>query len=385
MPVSQPLKPTPEDLGRLVSLAESSHPYLSVYLTTDPSSTTTEAVRLKLASLLDGVALEGTGAIDRKAFQQERQAVEEYIRHLRPGGKGLAILSSKAAGEWHAVWLPDRVEPHAAFGHGAYVLPLIDVLDELEPVCVVVLERDSARMLLCSAGVVAEKKGVQSDVPRRHKSAGRESGGRGAPSFEARIAEQERAHLAAALQELEALQANTGFQRIVLAGAVDARGHFKKLISKRLGSMVVGEMPVDARASDQDIAKKASDLVRAAEREHEEVLVEEVVTRARKSQGAVVGVDPTVWALNRGEMHLLVLTGAKGPDSQYCQPCDYMLPLASLVCPQCQGKPTRVHLWEELPGFAMRRGVEMEVVHGKAASALREHDGVGGLLKPPTR
>jgi hypothetical protein len=41
----------------------------------------------------------------------------------------------------------------------------------------------------------------------------------------------------------------------------------------------------------------------------------------------------------------------------------------------------KVRLWEELPGFALRRGVKLEVVHGEAASALWGYDGLGGLLR----
>jgi hypothetical protein len=38
-------------------------------------------------------------------------------------------------------------------------------------------------------------------------------------------------------------------------------------------------------------------------------------------------------------------------------------------------------LWEELPGFALRRDIRLEVVHGEAASMLWHYQSMGGLLK----
>jgi peptide subunit release factor 1 (eRF1) len=144
-------------------------------------------------------------------------------------------------------------------------------------------------------------------------------------------------------------------------------------------------MPVHSRATDHEVLKKATEIIGAAERRQEMALVEEVVTRASKRQGAVVGLDPTLWALNHGVMHLLVLAGESDKDGRYCQGCDFILPLANTLCPQCNGKTFRVNLWEELPGFALRRRIGLEVVHGEAAEMLWRHDGLGGQLKPTPR
>ncbi len=134
MVYTAPVEATAEYLKRLVDRARSPHLFLSVYMPEGQEVTTTEALRLRLAALLDGVeeGLEGTSW--EEPFQAERTLVEDYALTLRPGGPGLAVLSSREAREWHALWLPMRVEEHVRFGCGAYVLPLLDVLDEFEPV-----------------------------------------------------------------------------------------------------------------------------------------------------------------------------------------------------------------------------------------------------------
>lgn len=382
---TQPKSTTADGLKELVSLGQAEHLYLSVYLPTDPSKTTTEATRLQLASLLEGLEADLQGSAWEKFFQEEKAAMEAFVLTLRPGGRGLAVLSSRAAREWHAAWLPQPVRAYARFGHGAYVLPLMDILDEMEPVCLAMIERSSARLLVVSAGSIVETKAVQSDVPRQQKTAGRESGGRGAGGLQGHVDEHERVQMSAAAQEGEPLQRRFGFRRIVLGGTDDARGHFKRILSKQMSDLVIGEIPVHSRATDHEVLKKATEIIESAERQQEKALVDEVVTRASKQQGAVAGLDPTLWALNHREMHLLVLAGESDRDGRYCQGCDFILPLANAICPQCSGKTFRVNLWEKLPGFAMRRRIGLEVVHGEAASTLWRHDGLGGQLKPTPR
>jgi hypothetical protein len=182
--MTQPKSSTADVLKELVSLGQSDDLYLSVYLPTNAWENTTEATRLQLASLLEGIASDLRGTSWETLFSDEKTTTDEYVRAVRPGGQGLAILSSRAAREWHAVWLPQPVPAYARFGHGAYVLPLVDLLDEMEPVCLAVIERSGARFLVAAAGSIVESKAVQSDVPRRQKAAGRESGGRGANALE---------------------------------------------------------------------------------------------------------------------------------------------------------------------------------------------------------
>ncbi|MBM3949065.1 MAG: hypothetical protein FJ312_07485 [SAR202 cluster bacterium] len=265
--------------------------------------------------------------------------MDACMRTLRPGSQGLVVLSSRAKGDWRAIWLPRPVPAYARFGHCAYVMPLVDTLDEMEPVCVALIERSGARFLVASAGSIVETKAVRSDVPRQQKTAGRESGGRGAGGIQGHVDEHERVQMSAAAQELEHLQRRSGFRRIVLGGTDDARGHFKRALPKQMGDFVTGEMPAHSRATDSEALKKAIEIIETAERQQEKALVDEVVTRASKQQGAVVGLDPTLWALNSREMHLLVLAGESDRDGRYCQGCDFILPLANTICPNATARP----------------------------------------------
>ncbi len=381
MVFAAPVQATPEYLNRLVDRARSPHLFLSVYMPEGQEVTTTEALRIRLKDLLDEIQTDLEGTSWEEPFQKERRLVEDYMLNLRPGGPGLVILSSREAQEWHALWLPDTVEEHVRFGRGAYVLPLLDVLDEFEPIGVAVLGRDRARVMAMHAGTIAkELRLISADVPGRHSRGGWAA--YSAKNYERHIQVHEREHLKRVLADLEALHRTYNFRRLFLLGPEETRAEFKPLLPNQLSSILVGEMPVDARATDHEVAELVLEAARGIERREEEQLVEQVVTRFEKRRGAVAGLEPTLWALDCHELHLLVLAGEVEWDGHYCLTCDLLLPGEDILCPRCSQRTLKVDLWEELPGYAMRHGVKVEIVHGEAASALWAYDGIGGLLKP---
>ncbi|MCI0437975.1 MAG: hypothetical protein L0177_02460 [Chloroflexi bacterium] len=380
-------------MRKLIGLARSPELFLSVYLSTSPSQITTEGVRLRLAALLDEEQKEFEGTAWEAPLRSERESVESYVQTLRPGGQGLVILSSQEAQEGRALWLPQQVEYHARFGQGAYVLPLIDVLDEFEPVGLALVERDRSRLMALAAGQIVEERRLEAEVPGMHRAGGgyatgyrassdiREAGGGAGDIRERHILVHAERHFKEVVGSLEEMGRHHGFRRLFVAGPTETRNLFKSHLSSELSRTLAGEFSVDAHATDQELRDLALEHNREVERREEIRLVEEIVTRAEKQQGAVVGLDATLWALNRHELHLLALAGEVDWDGHYCSTCDILLPLENVLCPQCNEMTRRIALWEEIPGFALRNGVRLEVVHGEAASLLWGYDGLGGLLR----
>jgi SAM-dependent methyltransferase len=394
MTTSPPVLPAKEDLNRIIQLSQSPHGFLSVYLPTDPAETSTEGIRLRVSAMLDQLATDLAGTPLEHPFAEERKLVEEYARSLRPGGRGLAIISSLPAQEWDALWLPDPVEEHVRYGRGAYVLPLMDLLDEWEPVALAMVEKDRARLMVIARGRTEEVQHLETPLPERDSTRGRvsprlqrsgltrEAGGGGAAGFQRHLMTHVENHLKRVHQELEEFHRRYSFRRLFLAGPRDTVALFRAHLSHELQVRLAGELNIDAYASDQAIVHQVRRAAREVERQEEVELVQEIITRAEKDQGAVTGTAPSLWAVNRHEMHLLVLAGESSGQASYCPNCDILLPPEDIVCPQCDAKPQPVDLWEELPGFTIRRSTPLEIVHGEAASLLWHHQSIGGLLKP---
>jgi peptide chain release factor subunit 1 len=369
-------------------------------MTVAPEDTSMDALRLRLASRLNELEAELAGTPWAAAFKQERGAVEGFVRSLRPGGPCLGLLSSQQAGVWSALWLPSPVVEHVRFGRGAYVLPLMDLLDEWEPVGLVEVHKDKARIMVLSGGNLGEERHFEAEVPGRHRAGGgaptryrtggtvaqeaqHAAGGSAGSRFERHIEVHIEEHLKEVAKGLDETHRRVNFRRFFLAGPAEARALFKHHLSHEMGARMAGELHISTRVGAGAVAAKLAQAAQEAERRQESELVQELITRAEKDQGAVAGVAATLGALNDRQVHQLVLSADMDQPGRYCQTCSLVLPAESIRCPQCGARTRQVRLWEEIPGVAMAQDVAVEVVHGPAASELWAHEGIGGLLKPP--
>lgn len=387
-----PVQVTTDKLKKLISLAGSPERFLSVYLPMDPAEAITEGVRLRLTAMLNESAKGLVGPEQEAAFADERLPVEEYVRSIRPGGRSLAIISSREAGIWEALWLPGPVEEYVRLGRGAHVLPLMDALHEWGPVGFAMVTVDKGRLMVFASGRTDEVRRVEADIFSRDKTAGRvaprlqqpgfarEAGGGGSSRYEGHIQTHVDNHLKAAAKELEDLYNRHGFRRIFLAGSANALPRFKTHLSRELTGRIAGDLSVDAHASDEDIRVHVLGKVREVERLEELELVDEVITRAKKDQSAILGLGPTLDAVNRRQAHLLLLAGGMRQPGRHCPQCEFLLPHEVVTCPQCQEESVAVDLWDELPRIAVQSNIRLEIVHGEGESLLWPYEGMGALL-----
>jgi peptide subunit release factor 1 (eRF1) len=374
--------------------------FLSAYLSAAPEDTSMDGLRLRLAAQLEELSQELAGTPLAAAFRQERGAVQDFVRSLRPGGGCLALLSSREAGVWTALWLPSPVPDHVRFGRGAYVLPVIDLLDEWEPVGLVEVHKDRARIMVMSEGRLGETQEFQAEVPGRHRAGGgaptryrpggsvspgaqHAAGGGAGARFERHIETHVDEHLKVVAQGLAETQRRVNFRRFFLAGPAEARASFKSHLTREMEARLMGDLALDSRATGAAIAAQVSLAAQEAERRQEAGLVQEAITRAEKSQGAVAGVAATLGAINGHQVRMLLLSSDQQQPGRYCLACDLVLPPEDIMCPRCDAKTRRVNLWEELPRVALSQDIAVEVVHGQAAADLGAYQGIGALLKPP--
>jgi peptide subunit release factor 1 (eRF1) len=295
---------------------------------------------------------------------------------MKPVGPGLVLVSSEAAGVLEAQWLPGAVEDHVRVGLGVDALPLLDLIDENEPIAVAFVENNKARLLLVSAGRVLEAEHFDADVPAKENAGGWRN-----PSYDKHRLDHVHRHLQHVAQALDAFHARSGFRRLVVGGPQEPLSAFKKEVSKPIAALISEEVGIDAHASDSDIAELVTPIAERTERADELHIVQQLVVAAEKRQGAVAGVAPTLAALHDRELHSLVIDPSAAIEGTYCPRCDRLLPLETLRCPSCEGPVERVDLRGELPRHLRSRQVVLEMVHGEAASVLRHHGSIGGLLK----
>jgi peptide subunit release factor 1 (eRF1) len=398
MTTQSPVNANSETLKSLLPLVHSQELFLSAYLDTTRSEYSARSARLRLASLLDKVATQLEDTALEKPFEVEREVVESYLDNLGPGSDGLLILSASVGAHWHALWLPGQPpKERARFGRGAFALPIMELLDEWEPVGFVGISKDKARLLAVSVGRIQEARRLESSVPGRHKAVGgsaayrgpggskREQGGGAGLRHERHIDVHTEGHFKSVIDELTAMHQTHPFRRLFIGGPTEAITKFKDALPRVFSDMVAGEISVAGYASDHDVLSKIRDDARRVEREQEELLAQDLIDRAEKDGNAVAGAGPSAWALNRRQVHLLVMNADSDIQGRHCLSCDLLLPPEDARCPQCGQKTRPIDLLEEAPNALVGHGVGLELVHGQAVERLRGYDGIGAVLKTPTR
>jgi peptide subunit release factor 1 (eRF1) len=361
-------------LKELIRLRRSPHQFLTFYLNI-AGETIPRNVQERVVLALEATAEKVRDTTLKKAFRREQERLGPLIPDLRPIGQGLLLLSSEEADILQVVWLPGSVGDHLRFGRGAYALPLMDLLDELEPIGIAFVEKDKARLLAASMGRLLAAEHFEADVPGRQKA-----GGWSAARYERHALEHAERHLRHVAERLVTFAHEHGFRRLFLGGPTEALTMFKQHLTAEMNALVVGEVPLAAHASDADMIEGVLPYAREVERAEEKRVVEELIVRAEKGQGAVTGLAATANALNERRVFKLVLDPAVDLPGSYCRACNLLFPEEDIICPRCGGKTANRDLRGEMATHAS--GAEIELVHGEAASLLWGYESIGALLRP---
>ena len=145
---SRPAPPvvTRADVERLVRFDGRGARILSIYLDLEPERQVTRSYRIVLEDLVKAVR-EPLDKDARRDLEVEAAKVQELLEQEEPGGRGLAVFSSSAAGLWVTYRLPVPVPDRLSFETYPLVLPLLGFIENLERYVVALVDKESARLL----------------------------------------------------------------------------------------------------------------------------------------------------------------------------------------------------------------------------------------------
>ncbi|MBI4329536.1 MAG: hypothetical protein HY685_06700 [Chloroflexi bacterium] len=384
-----------QDLLGVLELAKRPERFLSVYAAADPlviyrdvrpGEDPHHEVFLRVKGQLDAARDALSNPELQKEFDIARRPIEDFIARAKFAERGLGLFASAQDGLVATVFLPALPAQDAVrFGPGADVYPALDVLEELEPVMACLIERNRATLLAIQAGEVVYRRSVRSPVP--HKSRATTRADRlSAPKSQQYEAERERRHYRRVAELMSETGREYSTRRLFLAGPDEAVSGLRAALPRSLASLLQGNGSVPGYAGEAALRDAAVQAAAREERHAEETMVSELVTRAAKNEGAVLGPYATAYAAEQRRVHLLVLAGDGDPiPGRRCPACGHLAPAEETRCSLCQTSTYPVDLGRELVSLSYRNGTSVEIVHGPAAKVLSEQGGgMGGLLKLAT-
>jgi len=357
-------------------------PVLSVYLDTNQADVVNvnRAFEVVFKNMLRDVR-QPEDKDRQKQLKEDAEWVLRFLDDYRDTKRALVMFADASQDFFWVRELNVDVRNSLSWRDKPYVRPLLELMDEHERYGVVLTDRRHARLFTIFLGEIEEEVEafVLADVTHRETA--------GTDHLRSQMNLQRKADLHARWHLKEVAQTMTGlagrhqFDRLILAGTVEATSELYGLLPKALRARVVRKIALPVDTNPAQVLSETLKIEFEVERQRELDLVEQLITAAKKKQKAVLGLDETLLALQEWRVWQLVYTDGLNLRGSECSNCAALLANEIEPCAYC-GKPVRAV--NDLIQLAAERVFDLEgkveQVSGPAAAGLKEVGSIGAVL-----
>jgi peptide chain release factor subunit 1 len=304
-----------ERLRQLARARPEGHKVLSLYVNLDPSEFPTPRDRaVELDSLLN--AAEG-GLREDSLDHAQREELKRDLERLRTyfdtefdakGTRGLAVFTASAAGLFEVVRLPYPITSEVVIDDSPFIEPLTSVPGE-DGYCVLLINRQVARILIGGAARMREVATIVDDVHRWH-----DQGGWSQARYQRGIVKETRDHVKHALDELFRRFQRGVVQRLIIGTPDELRGEIENKLHSYLRERIAGWIDIDVRSTPAQVAKETAPIVERDESERERDWLDRLKSEIGRNARGVAGLEDTLAALNERRVEaLLIQAGMRAP------------------------------------------------------------------------
>ena len=294
---------------------------------------------------------------------------------FRGNAKGLAIVASSNAGLWEVFRLPVTVPDRCVINHSPYVLPMLRLVDERRRYCIIIADKEKARLFTMYLGEMTERTEILDFVPGWHKQ-----GGWAQARFQRHIEDAVNKHLKHVADTVFDFYKMEGFGHLVIGGSQEVRARLYRILHSYLQRIVAGYISVDVSSNVNEILEAARDIEREAEAKRSGKIADALLGSSGQGFMTVTGLKDTVRALEEGRVHTLVLVEDHEIEGCLCGDCGGVDVLGAEDCQYCRKKLSSVgDVSEHLAMLAVRHDAEVNYV--RRGSGLEAMDGVGAILR----
>ena len=365
-----------EDICTLVTFGESEDPVLSCYLNLEAGETGYRNVLDERTYLLRK-SLRGEV---RRGIEEAMIRIEGFLEaELLFDTAGVAIF---ARGGAHPFFMPLQFRvplPNwIVVDSTPNIYHLVELKDTYHRYVVLIVSRESARILEVNLGTVSEQ--VCKEFPELKKHVGcdwtREY-------YQSHRKERTDQFLKEVVKVLDQLVSSGRHSHIIIAGNRQRASRVRKMLPKHLAAKVIETLVASENHKISDVVAATLDSFIQKEEKESQAMVDHLQREINTNGLGVVGTFKTLEALTRGQADVLLLTNEYAPDPGWlCVPCKAMEvnPVAPDACTYCEdGELREVSTKEEMVRMAERTGCRIEIVN--QSDVLTRFGGVGCLLR----
>jgi peptide subunit release factor 1 (eRF1) len=297
-----------ERLRELARLRPEPHKVLSLYLNLDPSEFPTPRDRsVELESLLDAaesaLRQDGLDHAQKEELKRDLQQVRTYFSQEfdASGTRGVVVFSASGAGLFEVFRLPRPVSSTVAIDDSPFIEPLT-TLPGTDGYCVLLINRQVARILVGGSEQMREVASIVDDVHRWH-----DQGGWSQARYQRGIVKETRDHIKHAADELfERFKTGT-VQRLIIGTPDELRGEIESHLHSYLRDRIAGWIDIDIRSGPDNVAKEAASIISDDERNREREWLDRLQSELGRNARAVAGLEQTLEALTEKRVEAVLL------------------------------------------------------------------------------
>jgi len=373
------------EIKKLARMEEGLYPFLSLYLNTKwDDEQQRERIRLFTKNQLKRIDDQLKDREDwRKAFVADQQQIERFVEGLvrrvyNEEVNGIALFSCSGIGTF--VTYPSIIpfENECFLSDLPVLKPLVRLSSQYQNTLVVMVETDSAKLFELSLEGMTAESSIESYVPGRH-----DQGGWAQMRYQRHIKDHMDKHHKEVAEHLTELF-DSGKKKIILIGQDRIIANFKVFLPERVRQQIADTFTMDFSEERSKILRRIFERLFEKEKEEVSRQIEELKERTPRGGLATLGLNRTLEALNKGQVHTLYLLTSFSLPGGKCLQCGSLVPVhppddSSIPCLLCKGKVRIVNLGEEMMRSALRQDGEVKWIEENPI--LKENDGVVGSLR----
>jgi peptide chain release factor subunit 1 len=306
---------TAETIDRILRFDGQGLPVTSLYAPVQPGPGGSRDARSRVTSLLDQISPMGK---DSSLEHDVRLSVRADIERIREAAgeerwtpQATAIFACSGRGLYEEVTLPRRVRERIEVDDTAYVRPMLAVLDEYHRLCVVVVDKASARIW----EIYQDEMQEAGKVRDRHLRKPNYAAGDAEYRVRNKADELSKRHYRNVAQRLDEMFRSGGFDLLIIGGHDYEVPAFTEFLSRDLRSRIAGTFSIDPSTEPvAEIRANADSILQRYERNEKRQLADEIYEKLATGGLAAAGLTSCLWAGSVAAIQtLLVIEGATVP------------------------------------------------------------------------
>ena len=323
-------------LRELAALRPDGQKVLSLYLNLDPSEFPTPRDRaVELESLL--------GVVERELREDslthaQREALKRDIARVRSfferefdasGTRGVAVFSASAIDFFDVHRLARPVRSEVAIDDSPFIEPLIELLGTSGNWMVVLVNRQTGRLLRGDRDHLEELAAVEDDVHGQHSQ-----GGWSQARYQRSVDEDVQDHFRNVAEAVFVHFKRHSFDHLLLGGPTDALTEFEGKLHAYLRERLAGRIEIDVEnSSADDVATAAATKIAEFEQAEEREALGRLREGVSKGTRGAAGLDDVLAALNERRVETLLVNQGFQANGCTCPQCGSVYSQDGGTCP----------------------------------------------------